>query len=111
MSAPRPYETDPFRPPALFVPCTSINFYIYTKSFQLLLPCGIYIVSWEHCTFVIYACALPEPVISRFSAILKSFCPLYGAYWYEIQPNTAIKTRHKCIAMWRWRSQLANFTS
>ena len=26
----------------------------------------------EHCTFVLYACALSEVLISRFSAILKS---------------------------------------
>ena len=31
MPAPRPYETYPFHPPALFLPHTNINFHIYTK--------------------------------------------------------------------------------
>ena len=31
MSAPRPYETNPFHPPALFTSKTKINFYIYTQ--------------------------------------------------------------------------------
>ena len=47
MSAPRPYETYPFHPPALFTSYTTINLYIYTKLYQLFLPCGIYIVSWK----------------------------------------------------------------
>ena len=47
MSAPRPDETYPFHPPALFTPCSKINFCIYTNLFQLFLPCGIYIVSWN----------------------------------------------------------------
>ena len=47
MSAPRPYETYPFHPPALFTPCSRINSCIYTKLFQSFLPCGIYIVSWN----------------------------------------------------------------
>ena len=34
---------------------TKINFNIYTKLFQLLLPCGIRIMSWN----IIYACVLP----------------------------------------------------
>ena len=45
MSAPRPYETTPFHPPALFTPYTKINFYIYTNLFQLFLPCGVHV----HC--------------------------------------------------------------
>ena len=45
MSAPRPYETSPFHPPALFTPNTKINLYIYTNLFQLILPCGNCIVS------------------------------------------------------------------
>ena len=34
MSAPRPYETYPFHPPALFLLYIKINFYLYTKLFQ-----------------------------------------------------------------------------
>ena len=40
MLAPRPYETSPFHPPALFTPNTKINLCIYTNLFQLFLPCG-----------------------------------------------------------------------
>ena len=78
MSAPRPYETYPFHPPALFTPYFKIDFCIYTKLFQLFIPCGIYIVPLEHCTFATYACALPEPLISRLGTILESFCALRG---------------------------------
>ena len=37
MSAPRPFKTNPFHPPALFTPNNKINFYIYTTLFQLFL--------------------------------------------------------------------------
>ena len=47
MSAPKPYETYPFHLPALFTLYHQINFLIYTKLFQIFLPCGIYIVSWN----------------------------------------------------------------
>ena len=33
--------------PALFVSCVYLNFYIYTKLFQLFLPCGIHIAAWN----------------------------------------------------------------
>ena len=46
MSALRPYETYPFHSPALFTLNTRINFYIYTKLFQLFLPCGICNMPW-----------------------------------------------------------------
>ena len=45
MSAPRPYKTYPFHPPALFTLDNNINFGIYTKLFKIFLPCGIYSVS------------------------------------------------------------------
>ena len=45
MSAPRPYETYPFHQPALFTSYTMTNIPLYTKLFQLFLPCGICIVS------------------------------------------------------------------
>ena len=44
-AAPRPCETNPFRPPALFTPNTKINLYIYTNLFPLFLPRGNCIVS------------------------------------------------------------------
>ena len=47
MSAPRPYKTYPFHLPALFTPYTKTDFYMYTKLFQLLLPRGICMVSWN----------------------------------------------------------------
>ena len=37
----------------------------------------------KHCTFVLYACALSELLISRFSAILKSFCMNAGTRYSE----------------------------
>ena len=40
MSAPRPYETDPFHP--LGSISNMNNFYIYTIVYQLFLPCGTY---------------------------------------------------------------------
>ena len=108
MSAPRPYDTYPLHQPALFTSYTMFNIPLYTKLFQLFLPCGICIVL-KHCIFVTYACASPEPVISRISAILRSFCRLCGTYCYEIQRDTVIKTRHRSIAIWRWHSQRMNF--
>ena len=45
MSAPRPYETYPFHQPALFTPYTVINISLFTKLFQLFLPCSICNVS------------------------------------------------------------------
>ena len=47
ISAPRPCEIYPFHPPALFTPNIKNNFYIYTKLFQLFLPCGINQVRWD----------------------------------------------------------------
>ena len=38
MSAPRPYETDPFHP--LDSNLNITIFYIYVKKYQLFLPCG-----------------------------------------------------------------------
>ena len=69
----------------------SINFNIYTKLLQIFCPCGVL----KQCSFLIYACALSEWLISRVSAILKSFCPLCGKYYYEIQRDTGA-TQH-CV--------------
>ena len=110
MSAPGPYETSPFHPLALFAQYTMINFYIYTKLFQLFLPCGIYSVSWNIVRLFFTHARFQKPLISRFSVILKSFCSVRGKYLYEIKRNTD-KTRYRCIAIWRWRNQRVNFAS
>ena len=47
MSAPRPYERDSFHPPALFTYQMKIHLCIYAKLFQLFLPYGIYVLSWN----------------------------------------------------------------
>ena len=47
MSAPRPYKTYPLHPPALFTSYIPISFSIYTRLFQVFVPCGIYIVNWK----------------------------------------------------------------
>ena len=63
----------------------------------------------EHCTFVIYACAPPEPIISRFSIILKSFCPLCSTHSYEIQRATENSTQMHCNMV--LAQQRTNFAS
>ena len=74
MSAPRPYETHPFHPPALFTLYIKINFYIYIYKTIPLISSMWYIHRLlKHCAFVINACALPKSHILRFGAILKSF--------------------------------------
>ena len=60
------------KPKQLLRPITSGAGSAMNQSQFLTITCGIYNVSWN---IVIYACALPEPLNSRFSAILKSFCP------------------------------------
>ena len=80
MSAPRPYETYPFHPPALFTSYTINQFqYIYKTVADISSQWCLHYVL-QHWTFVISACAHPERLISRLSAILKSFCPLCGMY-------------------------------
>ena len=83
MSALRPYKTAPFHPPALLAPYTKINFYIH-KPFSDIYSMWYLLCVLKHSTFVIYACAIARPLISRFSTILELFCPLCGSYWYEI---------------------------
>ena len=53
MSVPGPYERDSFHPPALFTYQMKINFCIYAKLFQLSLPYGIYVLSWNDLRFTI----------------------------------------------------------
>ena len=85
MSAPRPYETYPFHPPALFTPYKKINFYIYTKLLQLFLPYGVYALSWNivHLSFT--------NALFQVQQNFKSFCPPCGTYWYEIRRDTPLK--------------------
>ena len=71
----------------------------------------------KHCTIVICACALPERLISRFSAIWKSFCPLCGTIVYtyrqEIQRDAALKnsTRMHCnMALVQSTCEFCKFT-
>ena len=80
MSSPRPYETYPFHPPALFTSYTINQFQYIYKNVVDISPmwCLHYVL--KHWTFVISACALPERLFSRFRAILKWFCPLCGMY-------------------------------
>ena len=85
----------------------SISIYIQHRSSYF------FHVVFTLCLETLYICYLrmrsSKPLISRFSAIFKSFCPLCGTYWYEIQRDTVVKTQHRCIAICRWRSQRANF--
>ena len=74
MSAPRPFETYPFHPPALFTLYSDLNFYIYAKFLQLFPPYGIYIVSW----YGVYSSFTHALFQVTTYCILKSFCPLYG---------------------------------
>ena len=77
---------------------------------RLCPPCGINIVSWNivnlFTTHALFQSHLF--IIIRFSANLKSFWPRFGTHSYEIQGGTAIKTRHRCIVIWRWRGQRAD---
>ena len=67
MSAPRPCETNPFRPPALFTPNTKINLHIYTNLFPLFLPRGNCIVS-RNIVHLLFAHALFQNLIFQDSA-------------------------------------------
>ena len=73
MSAPRPYETSPFHPPALFTPTSKNNLYIYTNLFQLFLPCGNCIVS-RHMVHLLFAHGLIQKHI--FKDPVPFCCPL-----------------------------------
>ena len=92
MSAPRPFKTYPFHPPALFTPNNKINFYRYTTLFQLFLPCGICIVSWS----ILRMCYFR----TKYFKVKRHFKVTLSSMWcrcirYEIQRGTAIKTRHR----------------
>ena len=84
-------QIDPFHLPALFTPYITINFCYICKIVPVISSMWYrHCVLEHHCKFVIYACTLPEPLISRFSAILKSSAPLCGTYWYEMQRDNSI---------------------
>ena len=85
MSAPRPYETDPFHPPSS-VPTLSYDQFLYIyKTVPVISSVWYLHCVLEHCTFVVYACAFPEPLI--FQVILFSM-------WYILLRDTA-KYRHR----------------
>ena len=54
MSGPRPYETNPFHPSALFTPCTTIEFYVYTHNGY---SCFFHVV-FTLCLGILYICHL-----------------------------------------------------
>ena len=64
----------------------------------------------EHCTFVIYACALSELLISRFSAILKSFCMNNARIGARYNETLLIKL-HTDASNMALANQCANFAS
>ena len=63
MSAPRPYKTDPFRPPALYH-----QFLYICLVILLVLPHGIFIVSFTH------ALLLEGSQLFTVTVILRSIC-------------------------------------
>ena len=71
MSAPRPYETSPFHPPALFTPNTKINLYIYTNLFQLFLSCGNCIASRNICYLRVHSYRTTYFKIQRHFVLLR----------------------------------------
>ena len=97
MSAPTPFQTDPFHQLSSVLYHTKINFYIYTKLFHIFLSCCISNVSWNIVHLYFTHALFRNSLFYRFSAILKSFCMNAGTNWYEIQRDTVFKTRHRCI--------------
>ena len=105
MSAPRPYETDPFHPQSsVRILCYGQFLYIFKTvphiSSMWYLHCVL-----KYCTFVIYACALfrtPYFKVQRHFEVILSLL----IHWQEIQRDIATKTRYKCITI--RRSQHAN---
>ena len=108
MSAPRPYETDPFHPQSsVRILCYGQFLYIFKTvphiSSMWYLHCVL-----KYCIFVIYACALfrtPYFKVQRHFEVILSLL----THWQEIQRDIATKTRYKCIII--RRSQHANFAS
>ena len=86
MSAPRPYETYPFHPPALF---TSYNInqsqYICKTVTDISSMWCLYYV-FKDCKFVIYARALPKRLVSRFQ---RHFEVILSSMWYVLVGDTA----------------------
>ena len=84
MSAPRPFETDPFHLQS------SVHTLLSDHLLDIYKTVSMNSSMWySHCVLEHY---LPMPVtlISRFSAILKSFCPRCDTYiWCEIQQGAA----------------------
>ena len=91
MSAPRPYKTNTFRPPALFTLYAMISFYIYAKLFQSFLPWGNYIVSGNS-VHLSFTHALFKNLFLEGSAPFQSHFVLYvarvGARYSKTLPLT-----------------------
>ena len=69
MSAPRPFETDPFHPHSS-VRILHLQLLEYIcKSVPLISSMWYLHCVLEHCLIVFCACTLPEPLISRFSTM------------------------------------------
>ena len=106
----------PFINQALFAPYTVANFYIYTKLFLLLFSIWYLKCVLEHCTFVFYACTLPEPLITRFQ---RNFEVVLSSTWYALVWDTA--RRYHCkldlytvasqhgVTVVKWACELCEF--
>ena len=94
MSAPRPDETSPFHPPALFTFNTRINYiYIYIYIYKAVpVISSMWYLQYVlvQCILVMYACAVSASFTPRFRAILKLFCLSYGNFG-ELMQNTYLR--------------------
>ena len=108
MSAPRPYETDPFHPQSsVRILCYGQLLYIFKTVPHIFSMWYLHCVL-KYCTFVIYACALfrtPYFKVQRHFEVILSLL----THWQEIQRDIVTKTRYKCITI--RRSQHTNFAS
>ena len=76
MSAPRPYETDPFHPhSSVHIQYEKQFLYIYARVFQLFVPCGIHIVS-------LCVVHFPLPMLSSTSSYSKVQSPFSPLVFY-----------------------------
>ena len=98
MSAPRPYETDPFHPQSsVRILCYGQFLYIFKTVPHISSVWYLHCVL-KYCTFVIYACALfrtPYFKVQRHFEVISSLL----THWQEIQRDIATKTRYKCITI------------
>ena len=103
----------PYFHQAPFMRFTTVNFNIYTKLFRLLFSIWYIHRVLENRSFVINACALPEPPITRFQRNFEFILSLRGTSWYEIQRDIAI-INSTCTQLHRnigYRSQRVNYAN